>query len=234
MRLFSTRKNKSNTTRKTGRKVLIVTGVMLALFMAGPVLSNNSSNSVFGMTTYAAEQTQSAYTWVQDETGAWKVKDAVGNVLSNVMFCDVDGSWYMLNGNGNMVTGLVNDNGHFFYFENTGKMRVQSGDYGGFMLYINQGVNGTLGEITVGVENLLNTGVVAQSMAMPVVKVYALSTPNNDALSPVDTSQNSDLEKARAEAMAILYGQTGDKDSYAKAFTQEELNKMAKAIDEIR
>lgn len=213
---------------------VLLSVIFMSLFVIGSVITAYAEEAQ-NTENYAAEQTQSAYTWVQDETGAWKVKDVVGNVLSNVMFCDVDGSWYMLNGNGNMVTGLVNDNGHFFYFENTGKMRVQSGDYGGFMLYINQGVNGTLGEITVGVENLLNTGVVAQPMTIPVVKVYALSTPNNDALSPVDTSQNVSHKRAgNPESMAILYGQTGDKDSYAKAFTQEELNKMAKAIDEIR
>ena len=82
MKLFS-KKSKDNRKNKTAKKILVVTGMMLALFMVAPVANNQIVDNMTGsMTTYAAESTFSQY-WYQDTDGTWKVRDGNGNIIKN-------------------------------------------------------------------------------------------------------------------------------------------------------
>lgn len=75
-------------------------------------------------TAYASESTFSSY-WFQDVDGSWKVKDGSGNIVKNAWLCDDtvvsngQNVWYLLDSNGNMITsGLVQDQtGNYYSLE---------------------------------------------------------------------------------------------------------------------
>ena len=157
MRLFSTGKAKKNKVAKGGKRVLIVTGVMLALFMAAPVVG--SGNNMFSMNAYAAE-----YNW-QQEGEIWRLKDAAGNNVSSTWYQDATGARYYLDSNGVMKTGVLNRDGHYYYLDSSGKMVVADGVYNGVNLTFNQDVNSTTyGEITSGAQELMNAGTTSTSV----------------------------------------------------------------------
>lgn len=52
------------------KKVLVVTGMMLALFMAAPVVNSNSIDSLVGVETSYAAETYSE-NWKMDSNGTW-------------------------------------------------------------------------------------------------------------------------------------------------------------------
>lgn len=179
MRLFSTKRRQTAPARKAGRKVLIVTGVMLALFMAAPAVSNAGGPSFGGITAYAAEQAQQTPNWFQDVDGAWKVKDQHGNLVSNSWFCDLDGSWYLMDERGCMREGIINDGGHYYSLETShaghyGMMRTANGVYDNVALTFNQEHNGFYGEILSGAQELISTGVKVTTVnGLPAASVYA-------------------------------------------------------------
>lgn len=162
MRLFSVNKSKSSTQSKhrTGKKVLIVTGMMLVLFMAAPAVNNSSLDSAIGVgTVYAAETTFSSY-WYQDTDGTWKVRDGNGNIIKNAWLCDDavasngQNVWYLIDGNGNMVSaGLVQDQtGNYYSLETNhngyyGMLRYKSGNYDGIDLNLESSHNGSFAAI---------------------------------------------------------------------------------------
>lgn len=155
--------------KKTGKKMLIVSGCMLALFMVAPAMNNSTVDSILGVeTAYASEATFSEF-WFQDSTGSWKVKDNHGNVVKNAWLCDDavvsngQNIWYLLDSNGNMVTaGLVQDQtGNFYSLETThngfyGMLRYQSGVYDGVNLSLESGHSGGFAKILnqEGINNL--------------------------------------------------------------------------------
>lgn len=152
MRLFGVRKPVSNNTstkaKRAGKRVLIVTGIMMALFMAAPVMNNSTLDTMTGtVTSYAAETATFSEYWFQDSNGSWKVRDNNGNVIKNAWLCDdavaSNGQdvWYLLDANGNMVTaGLVQDGtGNYYSLETNhngyyGMLRYKSGNYDGISL----------------------------------------------------------------------------------------------------
>lgn len=149
MRLFSTGKAKKNKVAKVGKRVLIVTGVMLALFMAAPAVGGG--NNMFSMNAYAAEQSQ-GYNWVQ-EGPVWKVKDTVGNYVVNDWFKDANGVYYYMGADGAMQTGIVNVAGHFYYMGTDGKMVTTDGVYNGVNLVFNKDTTSpTYGEVISGAQ----------------------------------------------------------------------------------
>lgn len=149
MRLFSARRAGENKKRKSGRKILIVAGVMLALFMAGPVVGGNTGNNMFGMTSYAA-----SYTW-QQEGEIWRLKDASGNNIANTWYQDTTGARYYLDASGVMKTGLVDVSGYSYYLDASGKMMVTDGVYEGVNLIFDKDVNSaTYGAILSGAQEL--------------------------------------------------------------------------------
>ena len=69
--------------------------------------------------------------WYQ-EGNNWKIKDGSGNVITNAWVCDdTDGTkpWYLLDANGNMLTGLVQDNGLWYLLGSNGSLYFNSGYY---------------------------------------------------------------------------------------------------------
>lgn len=126
--------------------------VMLSLFV---------TLSVTNLTTYA--ETTQTENWYQ-ENGIWKVKDSEGNILKDTWFCDLDDSWYLIDEQGCMREGLINDNGHYYSLETAheehyGKMRTANGNYNGVYLTFNQEHNGYYGEVISGIEEMLKDGI---------------------------------------------------------------------------
>lgn len=130
------------------RKGLLMTGIMMALFMAAPIANNAFVDSMTGtVTAHAAESATFSEYWFQDSAGNWKVRDGSGNIVTNAWLCDdavtSNGKdvWYLLDSNGNMVTaGLVQDGtGNFYSLETNhdgyyGMLRYRSGNYDGINL----------------------------------------------------------------------------------------------------
>lgn len=163
MRLFSRKKRSKSSMgslKRSGKRLLIMSGCMLSLFMLAPV----SNNSLGSMTAYAAE-VQTGYTWYQSGD-VWRIRNnSSGSDLVNSWYQDIDGSWYLLDGTGNMMTGLIHDSiTNKYYLTNGnhdgtfGRMIVQDGVYDGVTLSFNQQHDGTYGCIIDGLSNYLNLG----------------------------------------------------------------------------
>lgn len=165
MRLFSRRSNK---VKRTGKRLLLVSGCMMALFMMAPVSTQSFTGS---MTAYAAEVTQSAR-WAGNGND-WRVSDNKGGFLKNCWFQDdVTNHWYLLGGGDGslMYAGLVTDNStNKSYYLNVnhdgtyGRMVTADGVYNinGKDVYLtfNQSHDGTFGAITSGLSEARATGV---------------------------------------------------------------------------
>lgn len=163
--------SKSSCIKKTGKKLLLVTGCMLALFMVAPVMNSQAVDNVLGIeTAYASESTFSSF-WFQDTDGSWKVKDNTGQIVKNCWLCDDAVSsngqnvWYLLDTNGNMiVSGLVKDSsGNYYSLETNhngfyGMLRYQSGTYDGINLSLESSHSGGFAQILNqdGITNLMN------------------------------------------------------------------------------
>lgn len=159
MGLFS-RKRSNKILKRSGKRLLLVTGCMMALFMAAPVLQSEAVDNVLGIeTAYAAESTFSEF-WFQDVDGSWKVKDNAGNIIKNAWLCDDavasngQNVWYLLDANGNMITnGLVQDlTGNYYSLEVNhngyfGMLRYQSGNYDGVNLSLESSHSGAFASI---------------------------------------------------------------------------------------
>jgi hypothetical protein len=160
MKFFS-KKRSTNRVNKTAKKVLIVSGVMLALFMTAPVANNSVVNTFTGaIESQAAESATFSEYWFQDADGNWKVKDNKGNIIKNAWLCDdavaANGQniWYLLDQDGNMVSaGLVQDQtGNYYSLETNhngyfGMLRYQSGSYDGVNLTVESNHNGSFAAI---------------------------------------------------------------------------------------
>lgn len=166
MRLFGVKgRNIKDSTvskpKKAVKKVLIVTGMMMALFMAGPVMNNSVVDTMTGtVTAYAAESATFSSYWFQDSNGTWKVKDNNGNVVKNAWLCDDavasngQNVWYLLDSNGNMISaGLVQDGtGNYYSLEMNhngyyGMLRYKSGNYDGVYLDLESSHGGSFAKV---------------------------------------------------------------------------------------
>lgn len=149
-----------NNLKRTGKRLLLVTGCMMALLMAAPMLQSEAVDNVLGVeTAYASESTFSEF-WFQDTDGSWKVRDNSGNIVKNAWLCDdaisANGQnvWYLLDANGNMLTqGLVQDQtGNYYSLEVNhngfyGMLRYQSGNYDGVNLSLESSHSGAFASI---------------------------------------------------------------------------------------
>ena len=156
MGLFS----RKNQVRKSGKRLLLVTGCMLSLFMLAPVAKSEAVDNALGIeTAYASESTFSNF-WFQDTDGSWKVKDNAGNIVKNAWLCDDavvsngQNVWYLLDSNGNMITnGLVQDmTGNYYSLEVShngyfGMLRYQSGTYDNVYLDLESSHSGAFASI---------------------------------------------------------------------------------------
>lgn len=116
MKLFSVSKSKSNNKKKSvGKKVLVVTGMMLVLFMAAPAINSQAVDNMLGVeTSYAAELPYSTR-WETQADGSWKYKLANGSYATTAWVRDeVDGNWYLLNESGVMRSGIFESYGKYY------------------------------------------------------------------------------------------------------------------------
>lgn len=192
---------KLNKKRFAGRKVLLAGG-LVALAMTAPV-SNDSILSQWSNVIEAQAATTFSKYWFQDELGNWKVKDAKGNIVTNAWLCDdavpENGKevWYLLDGNGNMISaGLVQDGtGNYYSLETNhngyfGMLRYVSGNYDDIQLNLENQHNGSFAKI-------LNEDGLAALMAKYGVTTFAI---NNDNC--VYTSQFAAEEAAQTSTTA--------------------------------
>ena len=110
------------------------------------------------MTSYA-QSSFSSY-WYQDTaTGAWKIRDGSGQMVRDSWLCDdavnpTNPSWYLIDSNGNMREGLVQDEYGNFYLlcpEHAGvygSLISNTYSYQNRTLYFNSNHDGTFGRVT--------------------------------------------------------------------------------------
>lgn len=188
MRLFSRRSNKS--LKRTGKRLLIVSGCMMTLFMMAPVANNSMLNTMTG--TIEAQAAQSTR-WV-GSGDRWQVSDNQGGFLKNCWFEDLDGNWYMLGAEDGsvMYAGLVTDNSTGkTYLLNTnhdgtyGRMVTSNGTYNvnGVNVYLefNQNHDGSFGAIIQGLNEARSTGVTESKRdSIPTENNNSQKTENNN------------------------------------------------------
>lgn len=162
MGLFSRKRSKSSMSSLTytGKRLLLVSGCMMTLFMMAPVANNSVIDNMIGIEIVYASEGQS---WKQESDGRWRVFDSnTGQYLTNQWYQDISGGghWYLLKSDGYMAEGLYKDVDGSYYYLNT----VHDGTYGRLMttgtynnIYIetNQNHDGTWGRI-------INTEVIGQ------------------------------------------------------------------------
>lgn len=126
MRLFSRRSNKSNKNlKRTGKRLLLVSGCMMALFMMAPVANNSMLNTMTGTIEAQAAETYSD-NWKMDSSGNWKYYLNDGSVVKDAWVQDHN-EWYLLGSDGNMRTGIFKSNGNKYYLLDTVR---NTGTYG--------------------------------------------------------------------------------------------------------
>lgn len=98
-----------------GKKVLVVTGMMLALFMAAPAINSQAVDNMLGVeTSYAAELPYSTR-WETQADGSWRYKLDNGSYATTAWVRDeVDGNWYLLNESGVMRSGIFESYGKYY------------------------------------------------------------------------------------------------------------------------
>lgn len=189
------------------KKVLVVTGMMLALFMAAPAINSQAVDNIVGVeTSYAAELSQSAR-WVG--TGdRWQVSDNAGGFIKNCWFQDdVTGHWYLLGAEDGsvMYAGLVTDQSTGkTYLLNTnhdgtyGRMISVNGTYNlnGKQVYLtfNQNHDGTFGAITSGLSEARSSGIAESRRDSIPTDSGVTSTQKSQSVPQVDISKMTDEE----------------------------------------
>lgn len=97
-----------------GKKVLVVTGMMLALFMAAPVVNSQAVDNIVGVeTSYAAELPYSTR-WETQVDGSWKYKLDNGSYATGWIHDEVDGNWYLMDSGGVMQSGVYKSYGKYY------------------------------------------------------------------------------------------------------------------------
>ena len=208
--------------KKTGKRLLLVTGCMLSLMMVAPVMQSEAVDNVLGIeTAYASESTFSAY-WFQDTDGSWKVKDGSGQIVKNCWLCDDavtsngQNVWYLLDANGNMVvSGLVKDSaGNYYSLETShngyyGMLRYQSGSYDGVTLSLESSHSGRFAAILnqeaidslsskYGVTDISNISTSCVYTSTFSTSGSSLSNPNENIISPDPARKLANTDKRRS------------------------------------
>lgn len=118
--------------------------------------------AAFSVTAFAANFSPN---WYEDGAG-WHIKDSKGATVKDAWLCDdvqdpSKNTWYLIDGNGNMVSDpLVQDGtGNYYSLETEhngyyGMLRYKNGTYGGVTLTFNQKHDGSFAAITGGLNEL--------------------------------------------------------------------------------
>ena len=171
----------------------------------------------FSMTCHAANF--SSY-WYQDGAN-WKIQDGSGNTISNAWVCDnavtanhnTDTNWYLMNTNGVMYEGIIQDQNGNYYLLNPehngtyGMMVTTNGfTYNGVTYTFDQNHNGAYGKI-------LNVGDIARS-GLAVAQVNTAGKMNYytadfmSSYSGGSWSSNSQTGSSQQSANVDEYGYT--------------------------
>ena len=167
------------------------------------------------MTCYAADFSSF---WYQDGAN-WKIQDGSGNTILNAWVCDnavtanhnTDTNWYLMNANGAMYEGIIQDQNGNYYLLNPehngtyGMMVTTNGfTYNGVTYQFDQNHDGAYGKI-------LNTEAVAAS-GLTVTQVNTAGKPNyytNDFMgSSSNSSSNSQTSSSQQSTNVDEYGYT--------------------------
>ena len=98
-----------------GKKVLVVTGMMLALFMAAPAINSQAVDNMLGVETSYASELPYSTRWETQADGNWKYKLDNGSYANTAWVRDeVDGNWYLLNESGVMRSGIFESYGKYY------------------------------------------------------------------------------------------------------------------------
>lgn len=127
MRLFSRKKRLGvSNLKRSGKRLLVVSGCMLSLFMLAPSMNSNLVNNMTGsITSYASELPYSSR-WETQSDGNWKYKlDTGGYATSAWVHDEVDGNWYLLSESGIMRSGIFESYGKYYLLS-----EVHDGHYG--------------------------------------------------------------------------------------------------------
>lgn len=240
------RQNQTGKQNAVGKKALAVAGAAMLLLAADSAVNGNTTNPITGqITAYAAEQTPN---WFQDGS-VWKVKDGAGNIVTNAWFCDLDGAWYLLDENGAMREGFINDNGHYYSLETShtghyGMMRTDTNIYDDWLVMtFQQEHNGYYGEILTfecdGIYgnvygNVLSIQEALEAAGMevtdvdglPSASVYAKDfTAGSANVNPPQNQQN--YQYLTPDDIAAIEKEI----AYIASYDQESLNVLKEEID---
>lgn len=121
MRLFSVKKKANedlnSQKKKIGlvRKVLVVTGCMMALFMCASVVNNPMLDNMIGVETSYASELPYSHRWEIKSDGSWMYKMDEGGYATNKWLRDeVDHNWYLMDESGIMRSGIYKSYGKYY------------------------------------------------------------------------------------------------------------------------
>ena len=200
----------------------------------------------FSMTCHAANF--SSY-WYQDGAN-WKIQDGSGNTISNAWVCDnavtanhnTDTNWYLMNTNGVMYEGIIQDQSGNYYLLNPnhdgtyGMMVTTNGfTYNGVTYQFDQNHDGTFGMI-LNVQDIGRSG-------LSVTQVNTTGKPNyytNDFMSSYSsgssgssassqTTSTSSQQSSNKNSQELSWDDTRDASEFMA--TDEDLARSIKAGD---
>lgn len=120
----------------------IMTGVMGLTMFGTPFIQDNPIMDFISNTTTITAMAAESYSdnWQMDSNGTWHYYMEDGKLCTNAWVHD-KGEWYLIDANGNMLTGVVRSNGGKLYFLDTirdtgtyGKMLKNGSTYNGITI----------------------------------------------------------------------------------------------------
>lgn len=127
--------------------------------------------------------------WEKDDWGGWKVRTEDGSgYLTDCWFQDIDGSWYLIEGD-TTYSGVATDNNYYYFFDvgENGKMQTVDGTDN---LTFNHEHNGHYGSIISGL-NDFEGGLYLIEKDLPVYSLYDSSLNTLDTTPQISNGQTS-------------------------------------------
>ena len=172
-------------------KKIMIFGLLITVITVIPVFASYSPN------------------WYQIDDN-WRIKDSNGNDIVNRNIQDDNGT-YLIDANGNMVTGFVKVFGDWKFYETTpgndyGKLRIKSGYYNGIYLDMVIGVSGIIQNVDESI-----VGNFTEVNPQGIVFTNELLPPSNNSTVPSNSNftqilDNNLLDGATAVALGRQLG----------------------------
>ena len=162
---------------------------------------------VFGLFLTTTVFAKPSPNWFQ-ENGRWKIRNNTGSIIVNSWVCDDvdDGKpWYLVDFNGNMLAGLVQDYGKWYFLGPNGQLKFDSGYYDGVYLDIDYSSG-----VIKNVENVTLLIMKSGGRSIAYVNtnnnpIYTSSLSNSAALPNANTIQSLD-DNLLDGATAVAFG----------------------------